>query len=249
MSVSSIIPTYRPTADRINRCLECIIPQVEEVIICGDLQTEWPMRNVALSPKVRFIRYPTLPAGFGRQATHAANISSGEIIHFLNDDCYVGKDVIPKCLEAMTEGVGIVTHTLRFPSGLIQYAGKVRRNGSQIFHHEDFRRKHSRHTANIEQESACGASMLIRRVAFFNAGGFDPMYEAFCEDDDLAMQVRRNGWKVVFTPSCEGIHETHATFKTIHDWMKIVSKSNYRFAEKWRWYFRKNANVNGIGTF
>lgn len=49
--------------------------------------------------------------------------------------------------------------------------------------------------------SPCGASMLIRRDLFLEAGGFDEKFFCYCEDVDLGFRLRLRGERCIFVPS------------------------------------------------
>lgn len=190
--ISAVISVYKPSIERLNRCLAAVLPQIDEVVICSDLDTP-SLAGIEFSHKVIFRCLDASNTGYGKKANCGAKHASGDILLFLNDDVYLNPDAVQKCLEEMKEGVGIVTHTLRFPDGKIQYAGKFRLRGEQGFHHTDYRKRNSRYTEPVEQESVCGASMLVRREAFKKVGGFDESYTLFSEDDSLGLSIRKLG--------------------------------------------------------
>jgi GT2 family glycosyltransferase len=55
-------------------------------------------------------------------------------------------------------------------------------------------------TAPTEAAWVSGAFMAIRRDAFGDAGGFDETYFLYKEEEDLCLQVRRSGRKVIYDP-------------------------------------------------
>lgn len=249
MTVSAIIAVYKPDISMLNKCIDCALPQVDEIIICADMDSPWPLVGLREDPKIKLIRHPQHATGYGRKATLGAMNSSGDVLAFLNDDLFWTENVVKKCLEVMVEDFAVVTHTLKYENGLIQYAGKFRNRGMLGFAHEDHNKQASRHTKPIEQESACGASMFVRRDAFMSVNGFDENFGLFSEDDDLVLRIRQAGWRVIFTPLVDAIHLEHSSMKKTPGWMDILHKSNRTFASKWGWYFRKNPNPSVIGTF
>ena len=58
-----------------------------------------------------------------------------------------------------------------------------------------------------EADYISGASILIRGSLWRELGGFDPRYKtAYCEDCDLAMEVRAHGLRVLYQPDSTIIH-------------------------------------------
>lgn len=248
-SVAAVIAVYKPDIKQLTRCLAAVLPQVNEVIICGDLDTPWPIEGLPYDPKIRCVRLEAVRTGYGKKATHGARQATSDYVHFLNDDVYLNPDVIQKCLNEMLGSVAVVTHTLRHVDGAIQYAGKFRRRGATGFEHIDFRKQVSRYKRPVEQESACGASMLVDREAFMEVGCYDESYFLYSEDDDLVMKLRQAGYRVMFTPHAEGIHEEHSSMSKTDKWMEVLHESNRIFTSRWGWYFTDNPNPNIIGRF
>ncbi len=58
---------------------------------------------------------------------------------------------------------------------------------------------------------ACSASVLYRRSALEQIGGFDPDFFAYYEDVDVALRLRKAGWKCMFVPSAVVYHYGSAT--------------------------------------
>ena len=240
--VSAVIAVYKPKIDRLNRCLKHLMPQVSEVVICGDGDTTWPLKGLVSDPKIKLVRHPGNATGYGRKAYFGAERASGKTLLFLNDDVYLDANVVETMTGEMVGNVAIVTHLLRYMNGTIQYAGKTRHGNG--FVHLDLCAENSRFTEPVEQESACGASMLIRRDVFFDVGGFDPRYLLYAEDDDLAMEVRRHGWRIMFTPKACGLHEEHTSTAITPRWQSIMAESNAKFAAKWKDYFDYNPKAH-----
>lgn len=248
MTVSAIIAIYKPKWEVLRKCLECVLPQVDEVIICGDMDSPWPPQ-VNEHAKIKFVRHPQHSTGYGKKATLGAMNSTSDVLHFLNDDLFVQPDVVQGCLKELVNDVAIVAHTLRFPNGLIQYAGKFRFPGERMFHHLDFKKRDGSIKVPTEQESACGASMFVLRSAFMEVNGFDESFKLYADDDDIVMKIRQKGYRAIFTPLVEGIHISQASMALTPNWRKIMAASNRIFAQKWKQYFEDNPNPNNIGKF
>lgn len=233
--VSAVICVYKPKVDRLNKCLAHVLPQVQEVVVVGNLDTPWPVNGVNRDSKIRFVQRRASGIGYSRNANYGARHTNGKYLLFLNDDVFLNPDVVPSLLREMRDGVGAVTHLLRYPQdNTIQYAGKVR--VGMGFGHIDHKGHHCRHAAPVEEESLCGASMLVRRKAYFAVDGYSEEYVLYSEDDDFGLKLRRAGWKIIFTPHATGYHEEHCSTNLLGDLTPYLNQSNQMFATKWKTY-------------
>ncbi len=57
-----------------------------------------------------------------------------------------------------------------------------------------------------EVDSVVGAFMMIRTVALRQAGLFDETYFMYGEDLDLALRIKRRGWKTYYDPQVQVLH-------------------------------------------
>lgn len=62
-------------------------------------------------------------------------------------------------------------------------------------------------TAPADVAWAAGAFLLVRRSAFAAVGGFDERFFLFKEEEDLCLQLRRAGGRVVYDPTVSVAHE------------------------------------------
>ncbi len=58
----------------------------------------------------------------------------------------------------------------------------------------------------VNVEAISGACMLVKREALDSVGGWDEGYFLHCEDLDLCMRFRLEGWKVCFVPQVKVFH-------------------------------------------
>jgi hypothetical protein len=184
--VSAIVCVFKPKPENLRRCLECVLPQVSEVIVCGDLDTPWPPPGLVNNPKIKLVRLEKRNSGYGAKVNRAMRESNGRFCWQTNDDLFPGLDVCEILMAHMADPtVGAVTYTLRYPSGELQFSGLGRPPGHVGFGHLDHRKMQGRFTEPVAQESLCGASVLIRRKAFYDAGGMDENFHLYSEDSAL----------------------------------------------------------------
>lgn len=82
-------------------------------------------------------------------------------------------------------------------------------------------------------EALIGAVMMLRREAMEELGGFDEGYFFFLEETDLAVRMRKAGWKVIHEPRAIAVHLQGATAKTYQAAARIeFYRSRYLFFQK-----------------
>lgn len=250
--VSAVICVYKPDVGRLNKCLEAVLPQVQEIVVVGNLDSEWPIRGAMQHPKIRYIQRQEAGIGYSRNVNLGVRHTNGRWLYLCNDDVYPGPDNVRMMLDIAKadERVGAVTHLLMYSGGRgIQYAGKYRERGGQGFGHIDHHKAKSRYTMPREEESPCGASMLVRRKAYYEAGAYPECYGLYAEDDHTGMAMRQAGWKLIFEPRAVGIHDEHQSTSKVNGLSSILAESSAIFARKWGFFFQKNPDPSKLGTF
>lgn len=245
--VSTVIPTWKPPADRLNKCISAVVEQVYEVIVSVDIGGIIPP-GVIQHAKVRYVHRP---ANIGRNSFSAncnfgARHTSGEFVHFLNDDCYLEAGAIQACMDEMSDDrVGLVGHLLRYGprsprTGKINHGGKFRNPGAPCFGLFDWGQWHPTVKIPMDVECVTGTSILVRRSALYDINGWNEEYIFYGEDDDFSMEMRRHGWKIRYTPHAMAIHdEAQTTYHTgkLNEWMH---HGHNLLAQRWGEYFRWN---------
>jgi GT2 family glycosyltransferase len=239
--VSAIVPIYQPDVNVLNRCLQCVLPQVSEVIVTGEGYSRVP-DGALQHPKIRYVQKPDCRIGYGRNTNFGARHSNGKYLLTLNDDVFLDPDAVEKMKQEMKSDVGMVAHLLRYPDGRIYHAGVDRKPGMKDWYHIDHLQLDATFQQVTELENVCGTSVMIRRDVFFGIDGFDEEFFLYSEDNDLAMRVRRAGWKIMYTPFATGIHLGHQSSNKIGGAGKFIADSNRLFHKKWEPYLRHNLN-------
>ncbi len=63
----------------------------------------------------------------------------------------------------------------------------------------------------ISVQVVSGAAMFVRMTAYHATGGLDTRYFLYCEEEDIALAMRRHGYKVVVVPQAKIIHSGSAS--------------------------------------
>lgn len=246
--VSAIIPVFGPDPQVFQRCLDCVAPQVQEVIVTAETADKLP-HNLRAGGKIKVIVKGVKGIGYGRNCSFGTRHSTGKFVLHLNDDCYLDPGAVESMLKEMRSDTGIVCNLLRRPDGMIWHAGKRRNPGQRGWGHIDHGMKDCTINQVTEMENCAGTAILMRRKAFYSAGCYDEDIIVYCEDDMLALNVRRVGYKILFTPFSTGVHVEHQSTCKLGNIMDQVKRSNVIFDRKLgNAYFNHNAN-NSFGNF
>lgn len=246
--ISCVIPTYRAPDYRLNHCLENILPQVDEIIVTREKAGVFPA-GAMQHPKIRYVVKDAEHIGFGPNVNYGVRHTHHEWVVLLNDDCYMNPGSVEAMRRQAKPDTGMLSPLLRYPDGRIYVTCKIRGPGERGWGHIDHKRGESSFPNVTETEVACGCCLLMRRRAFYDAGGFDEDYFLYAEDDQLSMDVRRAGWRILYVPDATGIHEEGQSSVLIPERHNIMLRSNALFARKNAAYFEHNANRFPIGDF
>lgn len=138
-----------------------------------------------------------------------------EFVQFIDGDCVLDQDWIPKALSALTEmpRVGILTgwRTEVEPDASIY---------TRMAEHEWHR--------PAGDAEACGGDMIVRRRVLEATGGFTEMVVA-AEDDEFCIRARAAGWRVYRLPIVMTYHNLGMT--TFTQWWKRAERTGHGYAQ------------------
>lgn len=242
-NVSAIIPIYKPDVVVLNRCLECVLPQVQEVIVTAQGDSIIPPGAIK-SPKIRYVQKNVNKLGYGRNCNFGSRHSTGKYLLHMNDDVFLDPGAVDHLRREMTPGVGIVAARLMYPDGTVYFCGKRRGPNQRGWGHVNHRQRHWEITEPCDQENMNTAASLVRRTAFYEAGCNDEDFYLYAEDDALCLSMRRAGWRLILQPHASGIHmEGQSTKQVNGNRMEIVNQANKIFDRKWGGYLTHNATT------
>ena len=85
-----------------------------------------------------------------------------------------------------------------------------------------------------EQAKICGFAMLIRREAFETSGGFDEAFNpGFVEDDDLSLNIRSHGYRLMVCHNSFIYHAGSQSFVRRDDTHELFTKHREIVVRKW----------------
>lgn len=255
--VSIIIPVYNEFRYTY-LCIASIIKNTKdvdyEIIIADDVSTDETVdilkycKNIVVSRNKNNI-------GFLRNCNQAAKKAKGKYILFLNNDTQVQDRWLSTLVSLMENdsSVGMTGSKLIYPDGKLQEAGGILwKDGSAWNYGKGDYSILPEYNYVRETDYISGAAIMIRKTLWKKIGGFDERFvPAYCEDSDLAFQIRKLGYKVVYQPKSvvvhfEGVSHGTDTEKGIKQY-QIDNKT--KFLHKWKKVLEEEHFSNGENVF
>lgn len=256
--VSIVIPVYNQF-DFTYNCLRSIMKNSGdnvpyEVILADDCSTDLTVRIEKIVRNIHVVR-PPKNCRFLKNCNFAAKEARGTYILFLNNDTQVQENwleplviLLDKCPE-----VGMTGAKLVYPDGRLQEAGGILwKDGSAWNFGHGNNPALPEYSYVKDTDYISGAAIMIRRDLWRKIGGFDERFTpAYCEDSDLAFEVRKAGYKVLLQPKSVVVHfEGQSNGTDVTQGLKayqIINKQ--KFFEKWKPVLEKNHLENGCDVF
>lgn len=239
--VSIVIPVYNQF-DYTYKCILSVINTVRDVtyeIIIGDDMSTDKTKNIRKYFPEIIVSINESDHGFLMNCNRAAKLARGKYICFLNNDTQVQEGWLSNLVRLIEsdEKIGMVGSKLVYPNGLLQEAGGIiwsDANGCNFGRGKDPEMPEYNYVKEVDYIS--GASIMIRMSLWNEIGGFDERYKpAYYEDSDLAFEVRKHGYKVMYQPESVAVHfEGVSNGTDLNSGLKKYQVENReKFAAKW----------------
>lgn len=255
--VSIIIPVYNQF-DYTYHCLESILKNSGtckyEVIIANDCSTDLTSRIDEIVSGIHVITNKE-NLRFLLNCNNAAKKAKGKYILFLNNDTQVQADWLQPLITLIEsdQTIGMVGSKLVYADGYLQEAGGILWKDASAWNYGNRQNPNDSEFNYVrEVDYISGAAIMIRTSLWKKIGGFDVRFvPAYCEDSDLAFEVRRHGYKVVYQPKSVVVHfEGISNGTDLSSGQKKYQVDNQvKFVEKWREELEKNHFENGTNVF
>lgn len=175
--------------------------------------------------------------GFAGGNNLTSEIARGRFLLFLNDDSRVTTDCVAQLLATAERDptIGAVGCRILSADGSLQEAGSVLWSDGSTEHVGGGlpagTRRYS-YVRDVDYASANG--LLVSRAAWNAVGGFDERYyPAYCEDVDLCLALRQQGFRVVYEPRARLYHlESQSTTSRYR--LFLLTRNRQRLLDKWR---------------
>ncbi len=255
--VSIIIPVYNQF-EYTYLCLKSIIENTKdvnyEVIIADDCSTDKTAQILEVVNGIKVIKTPE-NLRFLRNCNNAAKHAIGKYILFLNNDTQVQKDWLSSLVALIEkdDNIGMVGSKLVYSDGKLQEAGGILWKDGSAWNYgnkQDPNLPEFNYVKEVDYIS--GAAIMIRQTLWRDIGGFDDDFApAYYEDGDLAFEVRKKGYKVVYQPLSvvvhfEGVSNGTDTSSGQKSYQVV---NNKKFYDKWKNILEKEHFQNAENVF
>ena len=257
--VSIVIPVYNQI-HYTYACLESILDNTKnisyEIIIADDVSTDATRELTKFVENVVVARN-SINQGFLKNCNQAASRVRGEYILFLNNDTKVTHnwlDSLVKLIES-DKTIGMVGSKLIYPDGRLQEAGGILWSDGSGWNYGRFDNPDKCEYNYVKDvDYISGASIMLSKKLWEDIGGFDERFApAYCEDSDLAFEVRKRGLRVVYEPKSVVIHFegiSNGTDVNGSGLKKYQVENSIKLREKWKDEFAKQfANNDNPNAF
>ena len=248
--VSIIIPVY----NQVHYTYACLVSILEntgefdyEIIIADDVSTD-ATKEIDKFVTGLVIARNESNQGFLKNCNNAAKKARGEYIFFLNNDTTVQKDWLPPLIRLLEsdKSIGMVGSKLIYPDGRLQEAGGIIWSDGSGWNYgrcDDPNKPEYNYVRDVDYIS--GAAIMLSRKLWEDIGGFDERYApAYCEDSDLAFEVRKRGLRVVYQPLSVVIHFEGVSNGT--GLKRYQVENNKKLQEKWSEEFKNQYDNVGV---
>ena len=206
MTIDVVVVTWR-SGERVLRCLERLESQDADHrtwVVDNASGDGTPEAVRARMPQVELIQLPE-NRGFGQAVNSGVRAGRGEAIVLVNDDVELEDGALAALVEPLKgSDVGMVAGMTTLPGSELVDAFGIELDVTLAAYNR--LRRRSPESAPGVLLGPSGGLAAYRRTAFEEAGGFDPRLFAYGEDVDLALRLRRAGWKAAAAPGARGVH-------------------------------------------
>lgn len=252
--VSIVIPCYNQvhyTYACLQSILEFTTDVTYEVIIADDVSTDATAQLGQYVEGLVICRNQT-NQGFLRNCNQAAKAARGKYIMFLNNDTKVTDGWLSSLVRLIESDatIGMVGSKLVYPDGRLQEAGGIIWSDGSGWNygrldHPD--KAEYNYVKDVDYIS--GAAILLSAKLWKQIGGFDERFApAYCEDSDLAFEVRKAGYRVVYQPLSKVIHfegVSNGTDVNGTGLKRYQVENSKKLKEKWAEEFKKQCVNTG----
>lgn len=186
-------------------------------------------------------------SGFSEGVNTGLKYCKSDYILILNNDVSISQggwlENMVKVIESDNK-IGAVGCKLLYPDGRIQHAGAY---FTETFHWEHIGRGEAKESHSTQREviGVTFACILLRREAI--PEGLDQSYLlGLWEDVAFCCNLRKNGWKIIYTPKTVLTHYESKTILAEHKYRlsRVREKNAARFHVEWDSWLKEDKTKN-----
>jgi len=258
VEASVIVPVF----EHVEYSIACAISLLEHKcnlryeLIIGDDGSSDETKEVfeAVGGIVRCITHD-VNQGFLKNCNLSTKHANGKYVVLLNNDTLILDHWLDEILApfARFNDVGLVGSKLLMGDGSLQEAGGIiwrDASGWNFGRGQDPTMYQFNYIKDVDYVS--GASIAVPKSVWDDIGGFDERYlPAYCEDTDLAFQIRAKGLRTLYSPRSQAIHHEGVSCGTdVTIGVKAYQiKNQAKFAAKWETVLSAEHYSNGEHVF
>lgn len=220
-----------------------------EVVVVDNASRDGSARAARRAhPAMRLIENST-NRGLSAAWNQGAALTNAPWICFLNPDAEIWEGDLAGFVEVgeAHPDVALLGPMIRNPDGSVYESGRGFPGVGQAVGHaflgpfrssnrftRAYRQADWDRRTEREVDWVSGACLLLRRKVFDDVGRFDESFWLYGEELDLCTRLRQAGWKVLYTPRLEVVHEGGVSTGRSRRTHLLHSSSIYRYYKKHR---------------
>lgn len=218
--VTVIIVTHN-SEDYLGECLAKLRsqshPPAEVVIADSGSENKEYLERFRANEEVKLVYCGDVGFSRANNQGFAERESSSEFVIFLNPDTFLSPDFIRGAIEKMGRlpHVGVLSGRLmgydlkrRKGTGKLDSTGVFRKPYGRWYDRGQNENDFSQYFLEEEVPALCGALLFCRQeaLACFEDNIFDPDFFLYKEDIELSLRLRKNSWKLLYSPELKAYH-------------------------------------------
>ena len=254
--VTIIIPVYNEFGYTYN-CLKAILEHTDnvdyEVIVADDCSNDQVCELEKVVMGVQII-HNRENMRFLLNCNNASHKARGKYLLFLNNDTQVQKNWLKPLVDLVEQqNVGMVGSKMVYPNGRLQEAGGILWKDGSAWNYGHMKNPDEPEFNYVKDvDYISGASIMISASLWNEIGGFDARFvPAYYEDTDLAFEVRKRGYRVLYQPQSVVVHFEGVTNGTdTSSGLKNFQVANKdKFYDKWKAILKRDHFSNGENVY
>lgn len=250
MEIAVAVVSYN-ARDALEACLSSVFGSANrkqlEVIVVDNASSDGSATMIRESFPQATLMESSDNVGFARASNLAWRRAQSELVVFLNSDTIVPPQALARLVEMMNtrRDIGVLGPLLRNTDGSVQMSfGKMMSLTAELRQkivdggYRDGRgplRSYVErlHATERDVDWVSGACLVTRRELLERSGGFDEAFFLYSEDVDLCARLRKQGFRVVFTPEVAITHHRGSSVSKERDKAWVASqRSRLHFYRK-----------------